>query len=223
MANNQHELYDSNYSELLDLIRMFLFGIVNEEHEILSASSIVNYLIDVYTQSYDSEVLEILNTLGIDVNDTELNRIRNNSSIMTHARDNRRRLNDIFRSRVQELVELRESTDDKEFLERRALNIALLIATSELHMAVEQASVDAGKVISDTTGVTIYKVWNAVLDKDTCPYCERMHGVRIPVTGNFRSYAKSIGDLELYEALEYSGGETPYAHPRCRCWFTYET
>ena len=74
---------------------------------------------------------------------------------------------------------------DQEEIDRRIVPIIELISVSEVHMAIEKASVETAKVLHHITGEVIYKRWNSVNDERTCPICRLLDGTRVPVGISF--------------------------------------
>ena len=95
------------------------------------------------------------------------------------------------------------------------------LAMSEVQIAVERASVYAGKTLQRLTGIKIYKVWHSVNDELTCDTCKALDGT---VVGVDEAFVKGDIDEDVdLSGLDYTGGDIAYAHPRCRCWVTYTT
>lgn len=217
--NSQGELFEKNYEDLLDIVMQFVelssTGSVSESdmHRIIGA------LGDIYTQAYTEEIEYILELLGLDFNETERAVIRNKVGTSKFVRDNYTRLAEILNNRADDIKNKTEKSNDPENLNRVLRNIAELITLSELQMAIETASVFGSTVIQDILDTKLTKTWNSVLDSNTCVICRSMHGTTIPVEESFLN--TQVGS-EYSEYLSYSGGEGAYAHPRCRCWLTYE-
>lgn len=212
--NSQEVLYDEVYDDLLSLIKsIFLNKSTSED-----VASITSYLVDIYTWAFLSEAETILSQLGVELNEIEWRNLSNSVDTSAFSLSNRKRITDLVTRRVNQIRDLYESDLSDKEKEEKALSIALLLATSELHMAVEKASVNSGKAIMDITGTSVMKKWNSVLDSNTCVTCSTLHGLEIPVDESFQKYVK---DKEIIEDLDYTGGDFAYAHPRCRCWLTY--
>lgn len=224
MMNSQEELYDENYEELLALLNNLMHSAIRGTTSVKDLTSISSYLVDVYTSSFLSEAETIVDELGVELNEIEWRNLQNGVDTSEFARANKKRIEELLANRVEQINELRNNQADSgitdEELERRALNIVLLLATSELHMAVEKASVVSGKLIQEITNTSIKKRWNSVLDERTCATCKALHGLEIPIEASFQQY---VNNVEIEEELDYTGGDIPYAHPRCRCWLTYST
>lgn len=76
---------------------------------------------------------------------------------------------------------------------------ARVIAATETSQAYSHERDQAARRISLERGVVLWKVWDAVLDRNTCPRCASMHGRAVPASEDF------------------SGGRPGQVHPLCRC------
>lgn len=220
--NNQHKLYDERYEELLAILVSFLEKSLVGNNPVSEIRQITGYLIDSYTDAFLDEASYIIDELGIPLSEVEYRHLQNEVDTSEFARSNRNRITKILTDRVKDIRSLKVNQDelglDDTQVVERAMNIILTIATAELHMAVEKASVQSSKLVMDISGLTLYKTWNSVLDENTCPICEGLHGTTIPVTNSF---SNTEAGANYVEDLSYAGGEIAYGHPRCRCWITY--
>jgi hypothetical protein len=82
---------------------------------------------------------------------------------------------------------------------RRAAYKLETAAATETFEAFNHERDKAARQLAAEQGVQLWKVWDAVLDKRTCGYCERLHGVAVPASDDFPE------------------GRPGAIHPRCRC------
>lgn len=220
--NNHYKLYDENYDDLLEMLLSLVDSSLNGGFSISQINEIVGYLVDKYTEFFLVELDYLMNELDIDMTPVERRNTENRVDTSSFARANRDRIANLLINRVQEFIDWTESADSEKMTEQEirdhGLNVMLVIATSELHMAIEKASVTSSKLIQDVSMVKINKTWNSVNDEKTCELCKAMDGITIPVT---ESFINTPQGADYYSELSYTGGDIPYAHPRCRCWFTY--
>lgn len=219
--NPQVHLFNKHITSVTDLIKDYVSSVVYGGDYITAETEIINYLTDMYSESFLGEIDYILDVLGYNVTPQDLIEVRNKVDTTAFVRSNRHRLKDIFREhtkKIQKLVEDNKDTMSKEaILETYWSNIDRL-AISEVQMGIEKASVQGSKLFEEVTGVKLLKTWNSVGDEKTCPICRAMDGLTIPVTDSFQAVAPSA---YISEELSYTGGDIVYAHPRCRCWVTY--
>lgn len=219
--NPQEHLFNKHITSVTDLIKDYVSSVVYGGDYITAETEIINYLTDMYSESFIGEIDYILDVLGYNVTPQDLIEVRNKVDTTAFVRSNRHRLKDIFREhtkKIQKLVEDNKDTMSKEaILETYWSNIDRL-AISEVQMGIEKASVQGSKLFEEVTGVKLLKTWNSVGDEKTCPICRAMDGLTIPVTDSFQAVAPSA---YISEELSYTGGDIVYAHPRCRCWVTY--
>lgn len=219
--NPQEHLFNKHITSVTDLIKEYASSVVYGGDYITAETEIINYLTDMYSESFLGEIDYILDVLGYNVTPQDLIEVRNKVDTTAFVRSNRHRLKDIFREhtkKIQKLVEDNKDTMSKEaILETYWSNIDRL-AISEVQMGIGKASVQGSKLFEEVTGVKLLKTWNSVGDERTCPICRAMDGLTIPVTESFQAVAPSAS---ISEELSYTGGDIVYAHPRCRCWVTY--
>ncbi len=92
------------------------------------------------------------------------------------------------------------------FSNKRAETIAL----TETHRASSYAELQAFK----SSKVVVSKIWYTAEDERTCPLCEPMHGVEVPLNAPFLT----LSEMESVGVPNYDGSiKTPMMHPRCRC------
>ncbi len=99
---------------------------------------------------------------------------------------------------------------------------AELIARNETVYAVKAGRIESDKYIEQNYGVEIDLVWR-ISDDSACDVCKAMNGVKVKC-------GEAFPDHETYDGVEHywehSGwndyGQTPNAHPNCRCYFDEE-
>lgn len=99
---------------------------------------------------------------------------------------------------------------------------AELIARNETVYAVKAGRIETDKYIEKNFGVEIDLVWR-ISDNGACDVCKAMDGAKVRC-------GKAFPDHETYEGVEHywehsswnDNGQTPSAHPNCRCYFDEE-
>ena len=219
-GQSQKELFEKYYEEFFSLLENYVLVVLDSGDIYSARAKVIEFLIDMYSVSFLEEVAFILDELGVPVTNQDIINIQNSVDTSSFLLSNRERISSILVTHEQNIQELlTQGLTREEVIERYHSELTRL-ASSELHMGVEKASVQGAKLLEAVTGTRLYKTWNCVGDSKTCPTCLAMNGVTVPVTHSFLGE-----DVEEFIAsqLSYVGGEITYAHPRCRCWVTYST
>lgn len=221
--NTQEELFEEHYESFYTLLIEFITtvyeqGLGTEDTEFV-IDKIISELSYIYSQSVQSEFDQIINELDVE-NDT-VRRASARGLYEVYGKENRDRLVNILKTHAENI-----SSSVKEGLSLSDTILYFLpdmvtLAMSEVQIAVERASVYAGKTLQRLTGIKIYKVWHSVNDELTCETCKALDGT---VVGVDEAFVKGDIDEDVdLSGLDYTGGDIAYAHPRCRCWVTYTT
>lgn len=217
----REDLFQKHYDEIVSLLEAFVNSVVVSGDYLSAESSLIGYLIDMYSSVFLDEIDYILDALGVVLAPEEIIEIRNGVNTSAFARSNYGRLKEILDAHASDLrAKLIDSIDTISFddiVKEFSSNLERL-ALSEVQMGIEKASVESAKLFELVTENSILKTWNCIGDANTCPTCLAMNGLTIPVTESFSAVAPSVG---IVEQLSYTGGDIVYAHPRCRCWVTY--
>lgn len=99
---------------------------------------------------------------------------------------------------------------------------AELIARNETVYAIKAGRIETDKYIESNFGVEIDLVWR-ISDDGACDVCKAMDGVKVRC-------GRAFPDHETFEGVEHywehsswnDNGQTPSAHPNCRCYFDEE-
>lgn len=219
-GQSQKELFEKYYEEFFSLLENYVLVVLDSGDIYSARAKVIEFLIDMYSVSFLEEVAFILDELGVPVTNQDIINIQNSVDTSSFLLSNRERISSILVTHEQNIQELlTQGLTREEVIERYHSELTRL-ASSELQMGVEKASVQGAKLLEAITGTRLYKTWNCVGDSKTCPTCLAMNGVTVPVTHSFLGE-----DVEesIASQLSYVGGEITYAHPRCRCWVTYST
>ena len=221
--NSQGQSFDELYDQLLSVLQEFSSSALSGSVSTDTARRVIMAITSAYSEAYTDEVEYILKSLDIALDGTERNNINNKVNSSQFTRDNYERLAEILDRRADDIYSIKKEQSDKGYtddeVKDKALNIILTITVSELQMAVERASVNSASAIEEVLDVKLTKTWNATLDDKTCEICASLHGTTIPVGASF---SQTTAGKEYAEELSYGGNDTAYAHPRCRCWLTYD-
>lgn len=221
--NTQEELFEEHYESFYTLLIEFITtvyeqGLGTEDTEFV-IDKIISELSYIYSQSVQSEFDQIIKEL--DVENDSVTRASARGLYEVYGKENRDRLVNILKTHAENI-----SSSVKEGLSLSDTILYFLpdmvtLAMSEVQIAVERASVYAGKTLQRLTGIKIYKVWHSVNDELTCETCKALDGT---VVGVDEAFVKGDIDEDVdLSGLDYTGGDIAYAHPRCRCWVTYTT
>lgn len=217
----REDLFQKHYDEIVALLDAFVNSVVVSGDYISAENALIGYLIDMYSSVFLDEIDYILEALGVDLAPEEVIEIRNGVNTSAFARSNRGRLKEILDAHVNDLrskvIDTTDTVDFDEIIKDFSSNLERL-ATSEVQMGIEKASVESAKLFELVTEHSILKTWNCIGDASSCKTCLAMDGVTIGVTESFSSVAPFAS---IVEQLSYTGGDIVYAHPRCRCWVTY--
>ena len=219
-GQSQKELFEKYYEEFFSLLENYVLVVLDSGDIYSARAKVIEFLIDMYSVSFLEEVAFILDELGVHVTNQDIINIQNSVDTSSFLLSNRERISSILVTHEQNIQELlTQGLTREEVIERYHSELTRL-ASSELHMGVEKASVQGAKLLEAITGTRLYKTWNCVGDSKTCPTCLAMNGVTVPVTHSFLGEGV---EESIASQLSYVGGEITYAHPRCRCWVTYST
>lgn len=219
-GQSQKELFEKYYEEFFSLLENYVLVVLDSGDIYSARAKVIEFLIDMYSVSFLEEVAFILDELGVPVTNQDIINIQNSVDASSFLLSNRERISSILVTHEQNIQELLTQGLTREEVIERYHNELTRLASSELHMGVEKASVQGAKLLEAITGTRLYKTWNCVGDSKTCQTCLAMNGVTVTVTHSFLGE-----DVEesIASQLSYVGGEITYAHPRCRCWVTYST
>lgn len=96
---------------------------------------------------------------------------------------------------------------------------AEMIARNEVVNGEREGALQSAKDIAGQYGLTINKVW--VTEPDACDICSAMDGRTVGVEEKFFTNNEILtGGIQLVN--DYASGDTPDAHPNCRCSFKFE-
>lgn len=221
--NTQEELFEENYGSFYTLLVEFITTVYEKGLSTEDLDYIINRVIDelsyIYSKSVQSEFDNIIDELDVE-NDT-VKRSTAQGLYEVYGKENKDRLVNILKTHAENI-----SSSVKEGLSLSDTILYFLpdmvtLAMSEVQIAIERASVYAGKTLQRLTGIKIYKVWHSVNDELTCDTCKALDGT---VVGVDEAFVKGDIDEDVdLSGLDYTGGDITYAHPRCRCWVTYTT
>lgn len=221
--NTQEELFEENYGSFYTLLVEFITTVYEKGLGTEDIEFVINQIIDelsyIYSKSVQSEFDNIIDELDVE-NDT-VKRSTAQGLYEVYGKENKDRLVNILKTHAENI-----SSSVKEGLSLSDTILYFLpdmvtLAMSEVQIAIERASVYAGKTLQRLTGIKIYKVWHSVNDELTCDTCKALDGT---VVGVDEAFVKGDIDEDVdLSGLDYTGGDITYAHPRCRCWVTYTT
>lgn len=99
---------------------------------------------------------------------------------------------------------------------------AELIARNETVYAVKAGRIETDKYIEKNYGVQINLVWR-ISDDSACDVCKAMNGTKVKCGEAFPDHEEYEGVAHYWEHSSWNdNGQTPSAHPNCRCYFDEE-
>lgn len=99
---------------------------------------------------------------------------------------------------------------------------AELIARNETVYSLKAGRIETDKYIEDNFGVKIDLVWR-ISDDSACDVCKAMDGKVVRCGEAFPDHAEYEGVEQYWAHTSWNDhGETPNAHPNCRCYFDEE-
>ena len=110
--NPQEHLFDKHINSVTELIEKFVTSVVYGGDYITAEAEIIDYLTDMYSESFLGEVDYILDVLGYNVTPQSLIEVRNKVDTTAFVRSNRHRLKDIFREHTKKIQKLVEDNKD---------------------------------------------------------------------------------------------------------------
>lgn len=231
MSNSQDKIFVASYDDFLTLLDEFVTRVLHELPVERLIDGLVGYLVDLYAQSFEDEAETILEALEENLTEVERRNLNNSVSTSAFARSIHNRVSEILRNRASWVIEQRDEyvkehgVLNMEDIHDKVFYALVMLATSEVHMTIERASVEVAKVLQSLLGGVLYKVWHSQQDDRVCRVCRALDGTRVPVSIPFLKGLNPDDETdydEIVDYLNYTGGEITYAHPRCRCWVTYE-
>lgn len=223
--NTQEELFEKHYSDLYTHLIEFIVcvcedGLGSEELD-WSEGEIVGQLCRIYANSLQSEFETITEQLDVESDTVLKSHVDFSANVLVYGKENKDRLKKILDTHAENIIGLMKQGLQVSDIILAVLPDMVTLAMSEVQIAIERASVYAGKVLQKATGIKIYKVWHSVNDELTCDTCKALDGT---IVGVDEAFVKGDVDEDVdLSGLDYTGGDIAYAHPRCRCWVTYTT
>lgn len=99
---------------------------------------------------------------------------------------------------------------------------AELIARNETVYSLKAGRIETDKYIENNFGVKIDLVWR-ISDNGACDVCKAMDGTVVRCGEAFPDHAEFEGVEQYWAHTSWNDhGETPNAHPNCRCYFDEE-
>ena len=156
----REDLFQKHYDEIVSLLQAFVNSVVVSGDYLSAESSLIGYLIDMYSSVFLDEIDYILDALGVDLAPEELIEIRNGVNTSAFARSNYGRLKEILDAHASDLrAKLIDSIDTISFddiVKEFSSNLERL-ALSEVQMGIEKASVESAKLFELVTENSILK------------------------------------------------------------------
>ena len=99
----REDLFQKHYDEIVSLLEAFVNSVVVSGDYLSAESSLIGYLIDMYSSVFLDEIDYILDALGVDLAPEELIEIRNGVNTSAFARSNYGRLKEILDAHASDL------------------------------------------------------------------------------------------------------------------------
>ena len=106
------KVFDSFYPDLLVLLETFASSVIYDGDYLTAEDAVIDYLVDMYSSTFLSEIDYILDALGYNIYPQDLINLRNGVDTSAFVRSNRGRLREIMDNHVKDLKKLVNDNKD---------------------------------------------------------------------------------------------------------------
>lgn len=97
-----------------------------------------------------------------------------------------------------------------------------MMARNEIVNSERFGQLQAVQALADANDLQAYKVWHCTDDANTCPFCRKMAGKKVPIRDAFAQLGDVIETDDRDYVVDFQPLDVPDAHANCRCYFTPE-
>lgn len=97
-----------------------------------------------------------------------------------------------------------------------------MMARNEIVNSERFGQLQAVQALADANDLNAYKVWHCTDDANTCPFCRKMEGKKVPIRDAFAQLGDVIETDDRDYVVDFQPLDVPDAHANCRCYFTPE-
>lgn len=97
-----------------------------------------------------------------------------------------------------------------------------MMARNEIVNSERFGQLQAVQALADANDLQAYKIWHCTDDANTCPFCRKMEGKKVPIRDAFAQLGDVIETDGRDYVVDFQPLDVPDAHANCRCYFTPE-
>lgn len=97
-----------------------------------------------------------------------------------------------------------------------------MMARNEIVNSERFGQLQAVQALADANDLQAYKIWHCTEDANTCPFCRKMNGKKVPIRDAFAQLGDVIETDGRDYVVDFQPLDVPDAHANCRCYFTPE-
>ena len=95
-----------------------------------------------------------------------------------------------------------------------------MMARNEIVNSERFGQLQAVQALADANDLQAYKIWHCTDDANTCPFCRKMEGKKVPIRDAFAQLGDVIETDGRDYVVDFQPLDVPDAHANCRCYFT---
>lgn len=97
-----------------------------------------------------------------------------------------------------------------------------MMARNEIVNSERFGQLQAVQALADANDLNAYKIWHCTDDANTCAFCRKMEGKKVPIRDAFAQLGDVIETDGRDYVVDFQPLDVPDAHANCRCYFTPE-
>lgn len=95
-----------------------------------------------------------------------------------------------------------------------------MMARNEIVNSERFGQLQAVQALADANDLQAYKIWHCTEDANTCAFCRKMAGKKVPIRDAFAQLGDVIETDDRDYVVDFQPLDVPDAHANCRCYFT---
>ena len=95
-----------------------------------------------------------------------------------------------------------------------------MMARNEIVNSERFGQLQAVQALADANDLNAYKIWHCTDDANTCAFCRKMEGKKVPIRDAFAQLGDVIETDGRDYVVDFQPLDVPDAHANCRCYFT---